>query len=163
MTVLMFIFSKCSSFNFFGQVWSQNVATTVSKDCYNCCMPNFLFAKITRIRFLKLRPLDLTNARIHSMYSSKTEVRPWRNDLKYNRHSSRLTIQSYTFSKEFGEGNRALMAHMHPMLYLWKKPRVWFALAKCNKSNCGKVIFQKKMQVNGLHLLIWFFSHIALI
>ena len=26
---------------FFRQIWSQNLAKIVSKDCYTCCMPNF--------------------------------------------------------------------------------------------------------------------------
>ena len=25
---------------FLGQIWSQNLAKIVSKDCYTCCMPN---------------------------------------------------------------------------------------------------------------------------
>ena len=39
----MIIFSKY--LQFLGQIWPQNLATIVLKDCYNCCMPNFPFSE----------------------------------------------------------------------------------------------------------------------
>ena len=38
--------------HFFSQIWSQNLAKTVSKDIYTCFMPTFSFPKMIRIRFL---------------------------------------------------------------------------------------------------------------
>ena len=57
----------------------------------------------------------------------------------------------YIFSKKFHEGCITLIIHA-TNIPLMEKPRVWFSLATCVKSNCGKVIFEEKMQVNGLDL-----------
>ena len=40
--------------HFLSQIWSQNLAKTVPKDCYTCCMSAFSFPKIIKIGFLNV-------------------------------------------------------------------------------------------------------------
>ena len=92
-TVLMFIFSKYLPFNFSGKFGfkillklSQKIATLGACQNSNSKWSKFVFWN---------SGTPITNTRIQSMYSSQTEVRLWRSDLQYTRHSFRLIMQSY--------------------------------------------------------------------
>ena len=93
----------------------------------------------------------ITNTRTHSIYSSQTGtfVKEWQFTTLATLLVDNGTI--HTFSKELNEGYRTSNPSA-PNVPFMEKPCVWFALTEYAKSLCGKVIFQEKMQVNGLHL-----------
>ena len=129
------LLSKCLPFFFFGRISSQNLATIVSKDCYNCCM---------RICFLKLGYSE--NKHKYTLYvlftDRDTSIKEW------------ITVYSPLF-----EANNIIFTYFFKGIRWSAKcftyqPRVWFALAKSVQSSGGKMIPQEKMEVNGLHLYL---------
>ena len=84
--IWMFLFSKCLPFKFGLKVLlqlSQKIATIVA--CRIFRFPKFIFWN---------SGTWITSTRIHSMYSTQTEVRSRKGDYQYTCHSFRLIMKS---------------------------------------------------------------------
>ena len=93
---------KIFATQFFWQIWPQNDAKIVSKDCYTCCMPKLFFPKWSEFVFWN-SGTRIANMRIQSMYYLQTDGQTGRQ----------------WFSKEFSEGYRTLKSVINNLhLYL---------------------------------------------
>ena len=113
-TISMFVFSKYSPLNFsikFGPKISLPLSQKIAR-IVTCQI--FSFPKWSEFVFWDSF-VDNKDKKTFNLYSSQSE-------LQYTRHSFKLVMHHIYFylNKEFGEGYRKLITHLHQMFYLWR-------------------------------------------